>query len=107
MSDKFNFTDQEFLDVINLILKLDASMIDEFTPITSMDAKLNVSTLDSLGIIVLFVWISSLFGIDKPLVEDFVHKDNLTVKTIKQFVMANATQSYSYADAAEYTKTCF
>tara|TARA_B110000495_G_C23008945_1_gene596508 strand:- start:1 stop:150 length:150 start_codon:yes stop_codon:yes gene_type:complete len=36
-TDTFNFTDTEFLDIVNMILKSDTPMGDEFIPITNRE----------------------------------------------------------------------
>ena len=102
-SDKFNFTDTEFLNVVNLLCKLDLDE-DEYTPLTSMDAHLNMEQLDSLSMTVFFIWIVHLFGIPETTMREFVSKGIFTVRAIKEFVILEATQTYSYAEAQKYTK---
>ena len=96
--DKFNFTDKEFLNVVNLLCKLDVDE-EDYIPITSMDISLNMNDLDSLSITVFFIWLHHLFGIPEPAIHEFVRKGKFTVRTIKAFVMVEATQTYSYAEA--------
>ena len=102
-SDKFNFTDEEFLNVVNLLCKLDLDE-DEYTPLTSMDAHLNMEQLDSLSMTVFFKWIVHLFGIPEATMQEFVKKRVFTIRAIKEFVIIEATQTYSYAEAQKYTK---
>lgn len=106
MSDQFDFSDEDFLAVVNLICKLDAPMGD-YIPIVSMDEKLNMDRLDSLSMVVFFVWIAQLFGISEDKMKDFVDSQKFTVRDIKDFVTKEATQTYSRAEAEEYTKSCF
>ena len=62
-SGEFNFTDKEFLDFINRILKSDTPIGDEFTPITNIKDSFNVNGLDSLSTMMFVVWICVCFGI--------------------------------------------
>jgi hypothetical protein len=103
---KFNFTDEEFISVINLICKLDAPMGEEYIPLKSMDERIDMGRLDSLSMIVFFVWISHLFGIPESKLQDFIKKGNLTIQSIKEFVMAEFTQTCSMAEVEEYAKRC-
>lgn len=103
-SDKFNFTDKEFLNVVNLLCKLDVDE-EDYISIVSMDTSLNMNDLDSLGIIVFFVWLTHLFGIPEPKLQDFTKKGNLTIQAIKEFVTVEATKTYSYTEAKKiFTK---
>lgn len=103
---KFTFTDEEFLSVINQVCKKEIPVDKTFVPMTSMDEVLNVDRLDSLGMILLFVWLSELFEIPDDAVTVFVEKEVFTVQALKDFVMGNCTQTYSYADAEEFTREC-
>ena len=103
VANKFNFTDEEFLNVINLLCKLDLDE-EEYTPLTSMDSHLNMEQLDSLSMTVFFIWIVHLFGIPEAIMREFVGKGVFTIKAIKEFVILEATQTYSYAEAQKYTK---
>jgi len=102
----FEFTDDEFLSVINMIVKLDAPMGEEYIPLKSMDERLDMGRLDSLSTIIFFVWLCHMFGISEDKLQDFVKKENLTIQLIKEFVIAEATKTYTYADAKEYSKRC-
>ena len=103
---EFSFTDQEFLSVINMIIKLDAPLGEEYIPLKSMDERIDMGRLDSLSMIVFFVWLCHMFGIPESKLQDFIKKGNLTIQSIKEFVMAESTKTYTYADAEEYTKRC-
>jgi hypothetical protein len=103
---EFNFTDQEFISVINMIVKLDAPLGEEYIPLKSMDERIDMGRLDSLSIIVFFVWLSHMFGISEPKLQDFIKKENLTIQSIKDFVMTEFTQTCSMAEVEEYAKRC-
>jgi hypothetical protein len=53
---------------------------------------------------VFFIWIVHLFGIPEATMREFVGKGVFTIKAIKEFVILEATQTYSYAEAQKYTK---
>ena len=103
---KFSFTDQEFLSVINMIVKLDAPLGEEYTPLKSMDERIDMGRLDSLSMIVFFVWLCHMFGIPESKLQDFIKKGNLTIQSIKDFVMAEFTQTCSITEVEEYAKRC-
>ena len=105
-SDKFSFTDQEFLSVINMIIKLDAPLGEEYIPLKSMDERIDMGRLDSLSMIVFFVWLCHMFGIPESKLQDFVKKGNLTIQSIKDFVMAEFTKTCSMTEVEEYAKRC-
>jgi len=105
-STEFNFTDKEFLFVINLICKLDAPLGEEYIPLKSMDERIDMGRLDSLSMLVFFVWLTHLFGIHESKLQDFVKKGNLTIQAIKEFIMAEFTQTCSVAEVEEYAKRC-
>jgi hypothetical protein len=106
-SAKFSFTDEEFITILNMLFKLDAPPGEEFIPLTSMDEKITVDRLDSLSSVVFFIWISELFGISEDKVNDFMKAGNYSGRALKDFVMAEATQAYSYKQALEYSQRCF
>ena len=93
----FNFTDQEFLKVINSLCRIDLE-VDEYTPLESINDKLNMDELDSLSMTVFFVWIVHLFGIPESILQEFISKRDFTIKNIKQFVLKESTKTYSYKD---------
>lgn len=105
--DKFEFTDQEFLDVLNMIIGLDNPHGEDFVKLVDMDQPISDDQLDSLGTIVFFTWIAHLFQIPQNKIEDFVKKKVYTGRAIKDFVMDNCTRTYTYAQAVEYTKKCY
>ena len=103
---EFSFTDQEFLSVINMIIKLDAPLGEEYIPLKSMDERIDMGRLDSLSMVVFFVWLSHLFGIPELKLQDFIKKGNLTIQAIKQFVIAESTKNCSMAKVEEYAERC-
>ena len=96
-SDKFSFTDEEFLRVVNSLCRIDLDE-DEFTPLKSINDTLNMDALDSLSMTVFFIWIVHLFGIPEPILQEFVRKRDFTISNIKEFVTKESTKTYSYAD---------
>ena len=53
---KFAFSDTEFLHIVNRILEADFDEDGEYEPITSMDESFNLHGLDSLSIMMFFIW---------------------------------------------------
>ncbi len=106
-SNKFGFTDEEFISVFNIICEMDMGPGEEYTPITSIDEDLHIERYDSMGMLMFFIWVSELFGIAESKIDKFVAKGIFTLRAVKDFVKAEATRSYSYAEAAEYAKRMF
>ncbi|SVB88671.1 uncharacterized protein METZ01_LOCUS241525 [marine metagenome] len=106
-SGEFNFTDKEFIDVLNVVCAMDMGPGEEYTPITTMDEQLNIQRFDSMGILLFFIWVAELFGISESKIEEFMTKKTFTIRAVADFVKAEATRSYSYAQAEEYAKRCF
>lgn len=104
---KFNFTDEEFLAIINQICEKETAMNVEFTPLTSMDDSIDADRLDSLGMIIFYTWLAELFNIPDESVTVFLEREEFTVSALKHFVTVEGTRTYSYAEAEEFTKRCF
>ena len=106
-TDTFNFTDIEFLDIINIILKTDTPMGDEFIPITNIKDSFNVNGLDSLSTMMFVIWICDFFGITEKQFQVLLEQPNFNIQTLKEFVTKTATRTFSYSEAKEYSKHCF
>ena len=106
-SDTFKFTDTEFLDIINIILKTDTPMGDEFIPITNIKDSFNVNGLDSLSTMMFVIWICDFFGITEKQFQVLLEHPNFSIQTLKEFVTKTATKTYHYSQAKEYAKHCF
>ena len=106
-SGEFNFTDKEFLDIINKILKSDTPMGDEFIPITNIKDSFNVNGLDSLSTMMFVVWICDFFGITEKQFQVLLKQPNFSIQTLKEFVTKTATRTFSYSQAKERAKHCF
>jgi|TARA_R110002167_G_scaffold52790_5_gene152036 hypothetical protein len=107
MTDKvFNFSDKEFLEIINLICKQETPMGTKYVPIVSMQDSIDLNRLDSLGMIIFFVWLGELFEINEDAITLFSEKEIFTIQAIKDFVKDNCTQMHTYVEAAEYAKRC-
>ena len=103
----FKFTDIEFLDIINMILKSDTPIGDEFIPITDMKDSFNVRDLDSLSTMMFFIWICEFFGITEKQFQVLLEQPNFSIRTLKEFATKTATKTFSYSQAKEYAKHCF
>ena len=103
---EFTFTDAEFLDIVNRILKTEVSVDGTFKPLTSMNDSFNLHGLDSLSTMMFFVWISEFFGINEATLQELTSQKNFTIATLKDFVMKHATRTFSYQQGMEYAKQC-
>ena len=105
---KFLFSDEEFLGIVNIILKVDSDWEEEeYKPITSMDDNLNIKGLDSLSVMVFFIWISDFFGISEDKFKELATKENLTIRALKDFISREATKTFTYDDAMAYSRNAF
>ena len=106
MPAEFSFTDQEFIDVVNRICSRETPLGQTFNSFTSIDESLLTEQLDSMGIVIFFVWLSELFGIPEDEVKSFMEADDFTLAQLKAFVAEHATRSYTYAEAEEFEARC-
>ena len=104
---KFTFSDEEFLGIINIILKVDSDEDEEYKPITSMDDSFNIQGLDSLSIMMFFIWVSDFFGIPEDKFQELAKEKEFTIRTLKDFISREATQTFTYEDAMAYSKHSF
>ena len=105
---KFLFSDAEFLGIVNIILKVDSDWEEkEYKPITSMDDNFNVQGLDSLSVMMFFIWVSDFFGITEEKFQELSDQKNFTIRTLKDFISREATKTFTYKDAMAYSKKSF
>lgn len=101
MPNVFNFSDEEFLNVVNRICSDESPVGDEYIPMASMEESLVMDRLDSLGVMMFFIWLSELFGISDKLIEEFIAKELFTLRAVKIFVTEHATRTYDYSEAEQ------
>ena len=104
---KFTFDDTEFLYIVNIILKEDHDEDEEYEPITSMDDSFNLHGLDSLSVMMFFIWVSDFFGIPEDTFQELAKEKDFTIRTLKDFISKKATQTFTYNDAMAYSKHSF
>lgn len=102
----FDFTDEDFINILNRICKKEVKLAQGYVDITSMDDRIDLDRLDSLGIIIFFVWLCELFGIDEKTAEEFAMQGELSVRDIQNFVKANLTRTHNMEEAEEFGKQC-
>tara|TARA_B100000809_G_scaffold212596_1_gene216649 strand:- start:42 stop:374 length:333 start_codon:yes stop_codon:yes gene_type:complete len=104
---KFTFNDTEFLGIVNIILEVDSDEDEEYEPITSMDDSFNIQGLDSLSIMMFFIWVSDFFGIPEDKFQELAKQKDFTIRTLKDFISREATKTFTYNDAMAYYKQSF
>ena len=104
---EFLFSDEEFLGIVNIILRVESDEDKEYKPITSMEDSFNIQGLDSLSIMMFFIWISDFFGISEDKFQELADQKNFTIKTLKDFISREATKTFTYKDAMAYSKKSF
>jgi len=95
---EFNHTDEEFVKVLNHILK------EEDMPLMKdISSKLPSEDFDSLDIITFFGWLSELYGLEATLLEiqDMVGVE-VNVRELKGLVSDKATKNFLYTDLKGY-----
>tara|TARA_R110000787_G_scaffold104340_8_gene211238 strand:- start:6399 stop:6767 length:369 start_codon:yes stop_codon:yes gene_type:complete len=105
-TDDFAFTDEEFLGVVNRIIKNEQSVDGVFIPLTSVEDSFNLNGLDSLSTMMFFIWIAEFFGIEEAKLRELADHPNFTVSFLKEFVMKNATRTFTYEEALAYAERC-
>ena len=104
---KFTCSDEEFLSLVNNILKVESNEDEEYKPITSMDDSFNLHGLDSLSIMMFFIWVSDFFGIPEDKFQELAKQKDFTIRTLKDFISKEATKTFTYDDAMAYSKHSF
>tara|TARA_B110000467_G_scaffold160240_1_gene179197 strand:+ start:601 stop:936 length:336 start_codon:yes stop_codon:yes gene_type:complete len=104
---KFTFSDAEFLGIVNIILEVDSDEDEEYIPITSMDDSFNIRELDSLSTMMFFIWVSDFFGISEKKFQELADQKNFTIRTLKDFISKEATQTFTYEEAMAYSRKSF
>lgn len=102
----FTFTDEEFIIVLNKLAQKELAGDKTFTPVTSIEDSLEDLALDSLGMMMFFVWLTEVFEVPDDKVTEFTVAGDFKVATLKEFVATNATQTFSYEEAMEFDRTC-
>jgi len=72
-----------------------------------MDDTFDIHGLDSLSVMVFFIWISDFFGISEDKFKELADKKNFTIKDLKDFISREATKTFTYKDAMAYSRTSF
>ena len=105
-STEFTFGDEEFLMIVNAIMARETPLNQEYVPIVSMDENFALDRLDSLGMILFFVWLAELFQIDDDEINIFVAAEDYTVTALKIFVLERCAKSFTMEEAKELAKQC-
>lgn len=88
-------SDQEFLEVLNVISSRESTE-NTFLPLESLDDRIDTDRLDSLGIMMFFVWLVEIFGIEEGKAKEvFQNPEDLTVDNIRVFVEKHKTKGNS------------
>jgi hypothetical protein len=104
---KFELTDDEFIDIVNKICKKETAINQEYIPFTSTTDMLITDRLDSLGVMLFFVWLSEVFGILEEDLNAFLKQNNFTLKNLKEFISIKGTCSFTYDEFMETHSRCF
>jgi len=104
-------TDGEFVEVINKLSEYESNS-DNFRPITSLDQNITDTNLDSLGIMMLFMWLDTAFGVSeedgKKFMEGMSEEGEATVITghdIVAFIKEYQTKCYTKEELDESVRS--
>ena len=91
-------SDEDFLFILNKLSEYESTS-ENFQPITSLDQNITETNLDSLGIMMLFMWLDTAFGVSeedgKRYIEQ-ISKDNPTTgQSIVDFIKETQTKCFT------------
>lgn len=104
--NEFEFTDEEFLDLLNIVIGVDKAPGETFVKLESMDQTIGEDQLDSLGAVVFFAWMDQIFQIPIDDIQKFSKQKEYTGRAVKEFIKSNCTRSFSHKQALEFIKEC-
>jgi len=88
-------TDEEFIELINKLSEYESTS-GNFTPITSLDQLVTETSLDSLGIMMMFMWLDISFGISEEDGKKFMEEHEvIDGHSIVTFVKKYQTKCYT------------
>ena len=105
-------TDEEFILLINAICIKEMGQHQSYFNVTSVDDKLLDTNIDSLSVMMLFVWLSEGFGMTDEESETALTGDvdeegkpiPITVQRIIDFVKKYQTQGYTFEEVRKIFK---
>jgi acyl carrier protein len=90
-----DITDEEFIEVINKLSEYESND-GNFIAITSLDQSILETNLDSLGVMMLFMWLDTTFGVSEEDGKKFMEEnDKITGQTIVDFIKKYQTKCYT------------
>ena len=101
---QYNMTDKEFLDILNVIVKKES--VSKGTINSLEDDLATLGILDSLGMVLLFVWITELFDIEEEVYKEFIKEKKFTGYEIRDFVKDNQKRIFTYEEFKEVYSKC-
>ena len=88
-------TDDEFIEVINKLSEYESTE-GNFTPISSLNQSILDTNLDSLGIMMLFMWLDVTFGVSEEDGKKFLEEtEAITGQSIVEFIKKYQTKCYT------------
>jgi acyl carrier protein len=88
-------TDEEFIEVINKLSEYENNE-GNFAPITTLDQSVLDTNLDSLGVMMLFMWLDTTFGVSEEDGKKFMEETTvITGHTIVDFIKKYQTKCYT------------
>jgi acyl carrier protein len=90
-------SDQDFLKLLNVVVKLAKPFHDEAPPIDNIKDSLSDHGIDSLDMLMIGLYICDVFGISE---EDGKQMKARTVEELRDFLYARATKKDIDVDAA-------
>jgi acyl carrier protein len=87
---------QDFLKLLNAVVKVAKPFHDEAPNITDMELKFSETTIDSLDRLMVTVYMTEIFGVDEEKTKEL--KVN-TPQELKDFLEANKTKEVTDVDS--------
>lgn len=88
-------TDEEFVRIINSVCENEVGGFGGFTPIATLEDNVVEAGLDSLGVMMVYVWITEGFGISDEDAENAVKAEVITGHDIVNFIKKYQTKGYT------------
>ena len=97
-------TDEEFLEVINMVCAQEKHSHVNFTDMTDLSQELSSTGLDSLGVMMFFVLLDEVFGIPEDAIEEDATAKATTGHEIFEFIKENQTKGFTLDEVKEIAK---
>lgn len=101
---KCTIQDKEFIQIINSICIKEANGLVPFTPLETINDDLIEAGIDSLSIMMVYLWITEGFGISEEDAENIPTGNRITSKDLIGFIKKYQTKGYTTLELGDTFK---